>query len=199
MKRIVDILTALFLLATLFPFMILIGILIALSSNGPALFKQIRVGRNGKNFSILKFRSMETNTEHQGQLTVGGRDPRVTRIGYVLRKFKIDEWPQLWNILVGEMSFVGPRPEVPKYVEMYNNQQRRVLDVRPGLTDLASIVYFSENEILEKVTDPEKEYVEVIMPAKLNLNLQHIDSQKPGKDIRIILMTLSRLIRRPEA
>jgi lipopolysaccharide/colanic/teichoic acid biosynthesis glycosyltransferase len=97
------------------------------------------------------------------------------------------------------MSFVGPRPEVPKYVEMYNNQQRRVLDVRPGLTDLASIVYFSENEILEKVTDPEKEYVEVIMPAKLNLNLQHIDSQKPGKDIRIILMTLSRLIRRPEA
>lgn len=199
MKRIVDIITALFLLATLFPLMILIGILIALSSNGPALFKQIRVGRNGKNFSILKFRSMRTNTEHQGQLTVGGRDPRVTRMGYVLRKFKIDEWPQLWNILIGEMSFVGPRPEVPKYVEMYNNQQRRVLDVRPGLTDLASIVYFSENEILEKVTDPEKEYVEVIMPAKLNLNLQHIDSQKAGKDIRIILMTLSRLIRRPEA
>jgi len=117
----------------------------------------------------------------------------------VLRKFKIDEWPQLWNILVGEMSFVGPRPEVPKYVEMYNNQQRKVLDVRPGLTDLASIVYFSENEMLEKVADPEKEYVEIIMPAKLKLNLQHIDSQKTGKDIRIILMTLTRLIRRPEA
>lgn len=177
--------------------MLVIGILVVLSSKGPSLFRQTRVGQKSKHFKILKFRSMRTEAEAAGQLTVGGRDPRVTRIGYALRKFKIDEWPQLWNILIGEMSFVGPRPEVPRYVSMYDDEQRRVLEVRPGLTDLASVVYFSENAMLEKAEDPEKEYIEKIMPAKLKLNLQHIDSHVFGKDFKIVWLTLCRLILPP--
>tara|TARA_B110000196_G_C20714069_1_gene461055 strand:- start:59 stop:487 length:429 start_codon:yes stop_codon:yes gene_type:complete len=138
---------------------------------------------------------MKTHSEQAGQLTVGGKDPRVTGIGYFLRKFKIDEWPQLWNIMMGEMSFVGPRPEVPKYVGLYTQDQLRVLNARPGLTDLASVVYYSENELLSKAADPEKEYIDNIMQEKLRLNLKHIDSQSFGKDIKIIGMTFLRLIR----
>lgn len=175
--------------------MLMIGLIVVLSSKGPALFKQERVGRLRVNFMILKFRTMKTHSEQAGQLTVGGKDPRVTGMGYFLRKFKIDEWPQLWNIMMGEMSFVGPRPEVPKYVGLYTQDQLRVLNARPGLTDLASVVYYSENELLSKAADPEKEYIDNIMQEKLRLNLKHIDSQSFGKDIKIIGMTLLRLIR----
>lgn len=195
MKRLLDLLFALLLIITLLPIMLVIGLIVVLSSKGPALFKQERVGRLKVNFMILKFRTMKTDSEQAGQLTVGGKDPRVTGIGYILRKFKIDEWPQLWNIMVGEMSFVGPRPEVPKYVSLYTEDQLRVLDARPGLTDLASVVYFSENELLSKADDAEKEYIENIMQEKLRLNLKHIDSQSFGKDIKVIGMTLLRLIR----
>jgi lipopolysaccharide/colanic/teichoic acid biosynthesis glycosyltransferase len=194
-KRLLDLLFALLLIITLLPIMLVIGLIVVLSSKGPALFKQERVGRLKVNFMILKFRTMKTDSEQAGQLTVGGKDPRVTGIGYILRKFKIDEWPQLWNIMVGEMSFVGPRPEVPKYVSLYTEDQLRVLDARPGLTDLASVVYFSENELLSKADDAEKEYIENIMQEKLRLNLKHIDSQSFGKDIKVIGMTLLRLIR----
>lgn len=199
MKRFWDILFAIIFLIILLPFYCIAAFLVIFSSKGPILFKQERVGRNGRTFRILKFRTMRINTESTGQLTVGARDPRVTRVGYFLRKFKIDEWPQLWNILSGQMSFVGPRPEVPRYVALYDQNQKRVLDVRPGLTDLASVMYFAENQMLAQAEDPEKEYINKIMPAKLELNLKHMDSKSFGKDLKIVGMTISRLIRQPEA
>lgn len=195
MKRAFDIFFAFIGLVILFPFFILIATWILLDSRGGVFYRQTRVGKNGKDFKLWKFRSMRPDADKKGLLTVGGRDPRITRSGYFLRKTKIDELPQLINVLVGDMSFVGPRPEVRKYVDLYTDEQRKVLKVRPGITDIASIEYFEENELLAKSSDPEKTYIEEIMPAKLKLNLQYIDKANLGADIGMILKTIGRIFK----
>lgn len=179
----------------LLPVFILVAVLIALESNGPVLYKQVRVGKGNKDFKILKFRTMKVNSDKQGLLTVGGRDPRITRIGYFLRKFKIDELPQLINVFMGEMSFVGPRPEVRKYVSLYTKDQLKVLDVQPGITDQASILYSNENEILSTQDNPDAYYISVIMPNKLKINLSYIKQRSFMKDIGVILKTIFKILR----
>jgi len=169
--------------------------LIKLDSKGPVFYKQLRVGKNNSDFRLLKFRTMRTDSDKSGLLTVGGRDPRITGAGYYLRKFKIDELPQLLNVAAGEMSFVGPRPEVRKYVDLYNDEQRKVLSVLPGITDVASIKYRNENELLEKSEDPESYYIESIMPDKLKLNLDYIEQRSFANDLKVIFKTLSTIIR----
>ena len=178
----------------LLPFFLLISLFILLDSKGGIFYKQVRVGKNGKDFYLIKFRSMRTDADKKGLLTVGGRDPRITRIGYYLRKYKIDELPQLLNVLKGDMSLVGPRPEVRKYVNLYNDEQKKVLSVQPGITDYASIEYSNENEILGKAEHPEQVYIEEIMPAKLRLNLKYIAEKGLVTDLRIILRTLKKII-----
>lgn len=159
-------------------------------SKGPVIYKQTRVGKNGKDFSVLKFRSMKQDSESKGLLTVGGKDPRITKTGYFIRKYKLDELPQLINVLKGDMSFVGPRPEVRKYVLLYDEVQKKVLDVNPGITDVASIKYRNENEMLEGSDDPESFYIKEIMPVKLKMNLEYINDRSFFKDIKVILNTL---------
>ena len=163
---------------------------------GSVLFKQIRVGKNGKEFKILKFRTMVVDAENKGiQLTIG-KDNRVTKVGYLLRKTKLDELPQLINVLNGDMSFVGPRPEVPKYVALYNGNQRNILKVRPGITDLASIKYRNENILLAKTVEPEKTYIEEIIPAKVALNNQYLQNISVVNDLKIIIKTILLLFMR---
>jgi lipopolysaccharide/colanic/teichoic acid biosynthesis glycosyltransferase len=193
MKRLFDIVMSLIGLIILLPFFVLISIWILLDSRGGIFYRQVRVGKNGIDFRLWKFRSMRPDSDQKGLLTVGGRDPRITRSGYFIRKYKLDELPQLINVLTGDMSFVGPRPEVRKYVDLYNAEQRKVLDVRPGITDLASLEYFEENELLAKSSDPEKTYIEEIMPAKLKLNLQYIGKANLGTDIGMIFRTVGRI------
>jgi len=193
LKRIFDIVFSLIGILFLLPVFILLWLLIKIESNGPAIFKQKRVGLNNKDFSLYKFRSMYVDAEKKGQLTVGMNDSRITRVGYYMRRYKFDELPQLLNVLNGSMSFVGPRPEVRKYVELYNKEQLKVLSVKPGITDYASLKYFKENEILSKAQNPEKEYIEVIMPEKLKLNLQYIKDKSIGRDIIIILKTILKI------
>jgi lipopolysaccharide/colanic/teichoic acid biosynthesis glycosyltransferase len=193
-KRIFDIVFSISGLILLSPVLIVIAILIRLDSKGPVLYKQTRVGRNNKDFKLLKFRTMNPDSDSKGLLTVGGRDPRITKTGYYLRKFKLDEFPQLINVLYGEMSFVGPRPEVRKYVDLYTEDQKKVLDVSPGITDVASIKYKNENDLLEKAEDPEKYYIEKIMPDKIKLNLEYINERSFFKDFKVILRTLSAVI-----
>ncbi len=193
MKRIFDILVSILSLMALFPVMLMIAIWILIDSRGGVFFKQIRVGRNNKNFKMLKFRSMQPDSEKKGMLTVGGRDPRITSAGYYLRKSKLDELPQLLNIFIGDMSFVGPRPEVRKYVDLYTPEQMQVLRVRPGLTDPASLQYFDENVLLEKSDEPEKVYIKSIMPAKLEINLKYMAERSFASDIKVILKTVYRI------
>jgi lipopolysaccharide/colanic/teichoic acid biosynthesis glycosyltransferase len=194
-KRIFDIFFSLIVLTVLSPVLLFVIIFILSESNGGAFFHQIRVGKDGKEFRLHKFRTMKPASENSGQLTVGMRDSRITKVGYYLRKSKLDEMPQLWNILVGEMSVVGPRPEVSKYVAMYSEQQRQVLCVKPGLTDYASIKYVKENEILEKSSNPEQTYIEEIMPEKLALNIQYIQEKSMLVDLKIIVNTALAIIR----
>lgn len=194
MKRLFDIVASSFGLLILCPLFVVIAIWIKIDSKGPVFYRQIRVGRNNKDFQLYKFRSMRPNSDKQGLITVGGRDPRVTRSGYFIRKYKLDEFPQLINVFVGDMSLVGPRPEVRKYVDMYTPEQMHVLDVRPGITDLASIRYRNENELLEKAEDPERYYVEVIMPDKLRINLEYVARHSFLYDIRLIFMTFWEII-----
>lgn len=196
MKRLLDIIVASIALLILFPFMLIICLCILLESKGGLFYKQKRVGKNKMLFNLYKYRSMKKNADKEGLLTVGGKDPRVTRVGYFLRKSKMDELPQLINIIKGDMSIVGPRPEVPKYVALYDENQQRVLTVRPGLTDLASIKYIDENALLEKAENPEEFYIQKIMPDKLHLNLEYIDNKSFAKDFRIIFQTLIRLFNR---
>lgn len=193
-KRIFDIIFSLTGLILLSPVLIVISILIKFDSKGQVLYKQTRVGRNNKDFKLLKFRTMNPDSDKKGLLTVGGRDPRITKTGYYLRKYKLDELPQLINVLYGEMSFVGPRPEVRKYVELYTEDQKSVLNVSPGITDVASIKYKNENELLEKAEDPEKYYIEKIMPDKIKLNLEYINERSFFKDFKVIMKTLSAVI-----
>jgi lipopolysaccharide/colanic/teichoic acid biosynthesis glycosyltransferase len=196
LKRIFDILLAAVGVLVLLPLFLVVVVWIKFDSPGPAFYKQIRVGKDNRDFKLLKFRSMRIGSDKAGLLTIGGRDPRVTQSGYFIRKYKIDELPQLINVLLGEMSLVGPRPEVRKYVELYNADQRKVLLVKPGITDLASLEYFNENELLSQSTNPEQTYVEVVMPHKLKLNLKYIERAGLVTDVQIILRTIKRIVLR---
>ncbi len=196
MKRLFDIIAATIALLLTLPLWIGISVLIIVDSRGAVFYKQQRIGHNGRPFMIYKFRTMIQEADRTNKLlTVGTRDDRITRAGFYLRKFKIDELPQLINVLKGEMSLVGPRPEVAKYVDQYNPEQRQVLTVKPGLTDYASIQYADENELLEQYDDPEKAYIQHIMPDKLRLNLMYIENQGMWTDVKILARTVWRLMR----
>lgn len=190
MKRLFDIVASGLGLLVLSPLFLIVAVWIKLDSPGPVFFRQVRVGRFNKDFRIFKFRTMRVGSDKGSQITIGGRDPRVTRAGYWLRRFKIDELPQLINVFIGDMSLVGPRPEVRHYVDMYTPEQMHVLDVRPGITDAASIMFRNESEFLEQADDPEKHYIEVLMPKKLELYLQYVNNHSLMGDIRLILKTL---------
>jgi len=192
-KRLFDICSSFVVLALIWPFMLIIALVVMFSSRGGVFFTQIRVGRNEKEFKLFKFRTMRVDSEEKGQLTIGGDDPRITGTGHFLRKFKLDELPQLFNVLGGTMSVVGPRPEVRKYTDLYTEEQRQVFAVRPGLTDYASIEYFAENELLGRSEDPNRTYTEEVMPAKLKLNLQYIDERGFVTDLKIIFKTLGKI------
>ena len=194
MKRLFDIVMSFIGLVLLSPIFLVIAIWIKLDSKGPVFYKQTRVGKDSKDFKIFKFRSMRQGSDKQGLITVGGRDPRVTNSGYYIRKYKLDEFPQLINVFLGDMSIVGPRPEVRKYVDLYTEEQLKVLSVRPGITDIASIKYRNENELLEKAEDADKMYIEIIMPDKLKYNLEYINKKSFIYDIRLIFETLLRII-----
>lgn len=177
----------------LLPLFILIAIAIKINSRGSAFYKQTRVGKDGNEFELFKFRTMYINSDRAGLLTIGSKDYRITSVGYWLRKYKLDELPQLLNVLKGDMSFVGPRPEVRKYVNLYTPAQLRVLSVKPGVTDWASIKYFDENDILAGSDDPEDMYIKVIVPSKISKNLEYIDNQDLFMDLKIILSTIKRI------
>lgn len=196
MKRAFDLIVATLAVLVLLPLLLLLALAVALTSPGGAFFAQTRVGKGGTEFRLLKFRSMRLGSEAKGQLTVGGRDPRITAVGHFLRKTKLDELPQLFNILKGEMSLVGPRPEVPKYVALYSAEQRQVLQVRPGLTDYASLEYFEENALLGASENPEETYIQEVMPAKLALNAKYIEDMGLGTDLKILLRTAVRIVGR---
>lgn len=189
MKRISDILFSLLGIVLIFPGLILIAILIKIGSKGPILYKQVRVGKKNRDFKIWKFRTMFIGSDKKGLLTVGDSDSRVTKIGLLLRKFKLDELPQLFNVLFGEMSLVGPRPEVRKYVDLYSEKDMQVLSVRPGITDYASIHFRNENELLKTAKNPEEMYIHEILPEKLALNMKYVNEKKAFKDIGIIIST----------
>lgn len=194
MKRLFDIIASFIGIIILSPVLLLISLAV-LTSGFPIFYLQTRVGKNNKDFKLFKFRSMANNSDKKGLLTVGGRDPRITPVGYVLRKYKLDELPQLFNVLFGSMSLVGPRPEVRKYVDMYNEEQREVLLVQPGITDYASLDYINENELLAKSADPEETYIKEVMPAKLQLNLKYINEAGLGTDLKIIFRTIGKIIK----
>lgn len=195
MKRAFDLLLSVLVLLPLIPVLLFIGFAVFFDDPGPVFYRQIRVGKNARLFRILKFRTMYRNSDRKGLLTVGGRDPRVTRVGYWLRKYKLDELPQLFNVIEGSMSLVGPRPEVEKYVAFYNVDQRKVLEVKPGITDYASIQYSDENELLAKAVDPERMYIDEVMPAKLRLNLDYIRDQGMFTDLKILAQTAWKILR----
>ena len=195
MIRLFDIFFSALGLIILFPFFIVFYLLIRLESKGGAFYIQERIGKNGKPFGLYKFRSMRVGSDAEGLLTVGERDNRITRIGYVLRKTKIDELPQLLNVLKGDMSLVGPRPEVRKYTDMYTDEQRKVLCVRPGITDYASIEYVNENELLSKADDPEQMYIEKVMPDKIKLNMKYLEHYTVGEYFKIIFLTFKSLVK----
>ena len=195
-KRAFDIVACVTAVLVLCPVWLCIGLMVACGSKGGAFYRQTRVGRNGKEFKLLKFRTMRQDADRIGGLITVGEDNRVTRVGRFLRKYKLDEFPQFLNIIKGDMSIVGPRPEVPKYVALYDERQRRVLSVRPGLTDYASIEYISENELLAQSPDPDRTYIEEIMPAKLELNLKYIDNQSVMEDLRLIFKTLFSIVKK---
>ena len=190
MTRILDIVFSFVGIILLLPFFIIIAVIIKLTSKGPVLYKQSRVGLNGDVFNVLKFRTMRTNSDKWGLLTVGGRDPRITTVGFFLRRYKLDELPQLLNVFIGDMSLVGPRPEVKKYVDLYTLEQRKVLSIRPGITDWASIKYRDENIILGGSSDPEKIYIDKVMPDKLNYNLVYINNYCAREYFKIIFITI---------
>lgn len=194
MKRLFDIIFSLLGLIVLSPLLIFIAVLIKLDSRGPVFYKQLRVGQHNKDFSIFKFRTMVVDADKKGLLTVGDRDPRVTKVGYFLRKYKLDEFPQLINVFIGDMSFVGPRPEVRRYVDMYSESDLEILEVKPGITDYASIEYRNEAELIKLAKDPEKTYVHDIMPAKIKLNKKYINNNNLMTDFKIILKTFASIL-----
>lgn len=194
MKRIFDFSVSLVILLLFLPIGSIIAIGILITSKGGVFYRQERIGKKGIPFKIFKFRTMKLNADKTGTLTVGMRDPRITQIGYFLRKFKLDEFPQFINVLLGEMSIVGPRPEVKEYVDLYTDSQREILNVKPGITDVASLEYFKENELLGQSNDPRKTYIEEVMPAKIELNKTYLRNPTIGKDIQIIWKTFLKVI-----
>ncbi len=195
MTRIFDILLATLGLVILSPLLIFVYVAIVLESRGGGFYRQERTGRYGKPFRLIKFRSMYVNADKHGLITVGGHDNRITRVGYYIRKYKIDELPQLINVVKGDMSIVGPRPEVKKYTDLYTEEQRKILDIRPGITDYASIKYVDENEILGTSDNPERIYIEHIMPDKIKLNMIYISQNGIKEYFKIIFLTLTNIAR----
>lgn len=193
MKRLFDILASGLGLIVLSPLFAVLAVWIKWDSEGPVFYRQVRVGKGNRDFYLYKFRSMRPDSDKLGLITVGGRDPRVTRSGYYIRKYKLDEFPQLINVFKGDMSLVGPRPEVRKYVDMYSPEQMRVLSVRPGITSLASIRYRNENDILAQAEDPERCYIEQVMPDKLAIDLEYIPKANLWTDIKLIFSTFKRI------
>lgn len=194
LKRIFDTILSLFGLVILLPFMLIIAIFIKLDSKGPVFFKQVRVTKNGREFKIFKYRTMRVGSDKYSQITVG-KDNRITKVGAFLRKYKLDEIPQLINVLIGDMSLVGPRPEVPKYVALYTDEQKEILKVRAGITDYASIEFSDENDLLASEEDPEKAYIEKVMPKKIELNKKYISEISILTDIKIILLTIKKILK----
>ena len=193
-KRIFDFVVSLVGVIIISPILLIVAIAIKIDSKGDILFLQKRVGRKGKPFYIYKFRTMVTDAEKLGKQITVGKDNRITKVGAFLRKYKIDELPQLLNVVKGEMSLVGPRPEVPRYVELYTEEEKKVLDIRPGITDLASLRYKDENDILGKVENPEEYYINIIMKDKLKLNLEYIEKSNILFDISLIFKTIIKCI-----
>lgn len=194
MKRLFDIFASGLGLIVLSPLFAVLAVWIKADSKGPVFYRQTRVGRNNRDFRLYKFRSMRVGSDKKGLITVGGHDPRVTRSGYYIRKYKLDEFPQLINVFTGDMSLVGPRPEVRKYVDMYTPEQMRVLTVRPGITSLASIRYRNENDILAAAEDPDRCYIEQVMPDKLAIDLEYVDRASLWNDILLIFSTFREII-----
>lgn len=194
MKRTFDILASGLGLVVLSPLFAVLAVWIKIDSRGPVFYRQVRVGKNNRDFRLFKFRSMRPDADKLGLITVGGHDPRVTRSGYYIRKYKLDEFPQLINVFKGDMSLVGPRPEVRKYVNMYTLDQMRVLSVRPGITSLASIRYRNENDILAASAVPDRCYVERVMPDKLAIDLEYIDRATLWNDIKLIFSTFKEIL-----
>lgn len=195
MKRLCDIVLSAAGLLCLSPLLLVVALWVKIDSTGPVFYRQLRVGRYNKDFRIYKFRSMYTDSDKRGLITIGGHDPRVTRAGYYIRKLKLDELPQLINVLLGDMSFVGPRPEVRKYVDMYTPEQLHVLDVRPGITDAASIKYRNENDILARQNNPEQYYIDVVMQDKLRINLEYVAHNSLLEDLKLIFETFKAIIK----
>ena len=193
-KRAMDIVLSAAALCVLWPVLLLIALAIVVDDPGPVFYRQVRVGRGGKPFRIFKFRTMVVDADKKGLSITVGRDSRITRVGALLRKTKLDELAQLINGLCGQMSFVGPRPEVPRYVELYTPYQRQVLLVRPGITDYASIAYRNENDLLAGADDPERMYIETIMPDKIELNMKYLREISPLTDVRLMLRTVLAVI-----
>lgn len=194
--RLADLLASFIAAVILLPFFLIIAIVIKLNSKGPVFYRQVRVGKGGKDFRLYKFRSMFTGADKKGLLTVGGNDSRITSVGLFLRKYKLDELPQVFNVLKGEMSVVGPRPEVRKYVDLYNDEQQKVLSVLPGITDYASIEFKNENELLARATNPEQFYIDVIMPQKIRLNTRYINNKNIFQYIKIVFLTIIGILKK---
>ncbi len=195
-KRAFDLLASAVGLILLSPLFLVVALWIKCDSRGPVFYRQTRVGRGNVDFRLFKFRSMFVDSDKKGLLTVGGHDSRVTKSGYFIRKYKLDELPQLINVFIGDMSFVGPRPEVRRYVNLYTKEQLHVLDVRPGITDRASVKYRNENDLLAKASDPEEYYINVIMQDKLAINLDYVANHTLLSDISLIFSTFGAIIRR---
>ena len=195
MKRAFDLVFSLLVLTLFLPFGLIISLLILFSSPGGVFYRQERIGKNGVPFMLYKFRSMRTNADQSGRLTVGMKDPRITSVGVFIRKYKLDEFPQFINVLFGHMSIVGPRPEVDEFVTLYTEEQRKILTVKPGITDYASIEYFNENEQLAQSDDPKKTYIEKVMPHKLEINQKYLSSPTLGHDLQIIFKTIRRILK----
>lgn len=196
LKRTFDFLASFFGLLLLSPLILCIAVWVKCDSKGPIFYRQVRVGKDGREFKLFKFRSMRVGADRAGLLTLGDRDPRVTRSGFWLRKTKLDELPQLFNVLVGEMSLVGPRPEVPKYVELYTPEQREILSVRPGITDVASVEMRDEAELMAQQADPEGYYVNVQLPLKIKLAKEYIAQQSLLSDLKLIVRTIGVMFKR---
>lgn len=196
MIRLFDIFFSLFGIVVLSPLLLIISLFIIVESKGGAFYLQKRVGKDGIDFKLFKFRSMRVGSDKKGLITIGEKDMRLTKVGYCIRRLKLDELPQLFNVLQGDMSLVGPRPEVRKYVDLYTEEQRKVLSVRPGITDYASIEYVDENRLLGCAVDPEKVYTEEIMPHKIQLNMKYINNQSIDSYFRIVFLTLWHVVKR---
>lgn len=195
MIRFFDIIFSIIGLVILSPIFIVLYLLIRIESKGGGFYSQERIGKNGKPFKLYKFRSMRIGSDKKGLITIGEKDNRITKTGFILRKYKLDELPQLWNVFIGDMSLVGPRPEVKKYTDLYTEEQKQVLQVRPGITDWASIKYVDENKILGESKDPDEAYVNLIMPNKIKLNMVYIQHQTLGEYFKIIFTTFKEIVR----